>query len=236
MVDLDLTPALSQEEAKNMEQKKSEIQFKPITHGLGFHPFSDGLPYAPVVKSSPPMGSGAVAAGPPRIMAPIVRPKLPYPGISQKKEALISESPPPVLAVPSFGLGYLFKRVLAYLLDSTANTMLCILTLGSVYFHQDLDPELLMNPGLVFLISLFLFVFNWALITAQEVAFGTSFGKRTFGLVLKGGSGALFWRSVFFLMSVGFFGMGLLWALFKKNKRCWHDVAVDLQPIELAQL
>lgn len=219
-----------------MEQKKSEIQFKPITPGLGFHPFSDGLPYAPVVKSSTPMGTGAVAAGPPKMVFPVARPRVPLQAAIPKKESRAQEPAPPLLPVSSFGWGYLIKRMFAYLLDGTANTLLCVLTLGFVYYQQGLDPELLLNPGLIFLISIFLFCFNWALITAQEVAFGTSFGKRTFGLVLRGKTGTIFWRGVFFLMSVGFFGMGLIWALFKKNKRCWHDVAVDLQPIEVAKL
>lgn len=58
----------------------SELEFKPITEGLGFHPFADGLPYAPVSKKGATqkaaeaarkaatgapasMGTGAVAAG-----------------------------------------------------------------------------------------------------------------------------------------------------------------------------
>ena len=51
--------------------REPELKFSPITEGLGFHPFSDGLPYAPVTKSReaqaerPPadLSSGAGAPG-----------------------------------------------------------------------------------------------------------------------------------------------------------------------------
>jgi hypothetical protein len=50
--------------------EKEKIQFKPLHDGMGFHPFSDGLPYAPESKkaTSPRVsstGSGATAAGRP---------------------------------------------------------------------------------------------------------------------------------------------------------------------------
>src|SRR4051812_22981324 len=34
-----------------MEKTRQPIDFKPLSEGLGFHPFADGLPYAPVVKT-----------------------------------------------------------------------------------------------------------------------------------------------------------------------------------------
>ncbi len=83
---------------------------------------------------------------------------------------------------------------------------------------------------------LFLCVFNWAITTAQEVAFSTSLGKRLFGLALNGSASAIFLRAFFFLPSVGFAGIGLIWALFDRRKRCWHDLVVDLQPTEIAYL
>jgi len=50
--------------------EKAKIQFKPLHEGMGFHPFSDGLPYAPESKtkyaSGPSTGTGAVSAGRPR--------------------------------------------------------------------------------------------------------------------------------------------------------------------------
>lgn len=50
--------------------EKERIQFKPLHDGMGFHPFSDGLPYAPESKAkTKPVtssGAGAVAAGRPQ--------------------------------------------------------------------------------------------------------------------------------------------------------------------------
>src|ERR1700687_3561817 len=85
-----------------MEQGGKRIDFKPITQGLGFHPFSDGLPYAPVSKAAQrpqatphtPLsremarelakefaaGAGAISAGqpgfayPPRVTVPVASP------------------------------------------------------------------------------------------------------------------------------------------------------------------
>ncbi|MEO5971600.1 MAG: hypothetical protein ABIQ95_16870, partial [Bdellovibrionia bacterium] len=55
----------------------STVSFQPVTEGLGFHPFSDGLPYAPMGKNPKASatsklllstsGAGAIAAGPPRV-------------------------------------------------------------------------------------------------------------------------------------------------------------------------
>src|SRR5689334_11933992 len=64
---------------------KNEISFRPLTEGLGFHPFSDGLPYAPVNPSNKSAGqasgpnprlsngTGAVAAGAPRFNTQAIR-------------------------------------------------------------------------------------------------------------------------------------------------------------------
>lgn len=50
--------------------EKNKIQFKPLHEGMGFHPFSDGLPYAPESKAKTANTSrsaaGASAAGRPR--------------------------------------------------------------------------------------------------------------------------------------------------------------------------
>ena len=64
------------------------------------------------------------------------------------------------------------------------------------------------------------------------MAFHTTLGKRLFGLALPGNAIAIFLRAFFFLPSALFCGVGLLWAAFDGRSRCWHDVVVDLQPIE----
>lgn len=46
--------------------EKEKIKFKPLHEGMGFHPFSDGLPYAPESKNKSATGTGATAAGRPQ--------------------------------------------------------------------------------------------------------------------------------------------------------------------------
>jgi len=49
--------------------EKEKIKFKPLHEGMGFHPFSDGLPYAPESKSkASSTGTGATAAGRPQFV------------------------------------------------------------------------------------------------------------------------------------------------------------------------
>ena len=55
--------------------QESDLEFKPLTEGLGFQPFSDGLPYAPLSKSArgaaiSTTGAGATVAGPHRYSMP----------------------------------------------------------------------------------------------------------------------------------------------------------------------
>lgn len=264
---------------KGPEKNQITLDFQPITQGLGFHPFSDGMPYAPIGKTqnSPQkkssLGSGATAAGRPsfattapkmtqgtstaltparpaaRISVPVARPAY-QPQVPGKLKTTVQPNhsasliQPAALASPElaaqlalhFGFGYMLKRSFAYLIDSIFNIGLCVGALSAALWKQDLSPELLLTPGVALVSILFLTLFNWAMTTAQEVAFGTSVGKRMFRLALNGSTSAIFLRAFFFLPSVGFGGIGLLWALFDSRKRCWHDLVVDLQPIEIARL
>lgn len=244
--------------------KKTELSFEPLSEGLGFHPFSDGLPYAPTSKAPTAkassqtrdlgMGAGAVSAGlpsfaspkiqAPRVSVPVAQPQ-PYqpqaPMVQPQRTsaALSTMVTSPSLAAelePSFGFGYMVKRVFAYLFDSLFNVGLCVGALSAALWRQDMNPEVLLTPGIVLVSVLFLAVFNWAITTAQEVAFGTSIGKRLFGLAIQGSTSAIFLRAFFFLPSICFGGIGILWAVFDRRRRCWHDLVVDLQPIEIARL
>src|SRR4051812_37401341 len=55
------------------EKENPPVRFQTLTDGLGFHPFADGLPYAPAGKTShpsAPMGTGATSAGRPQFVYP----------------------------------------------------------------------------------------------------------------------------------------------------------------------
>ena len=214
-----------------MEKHKADtpLSFKPLTEGLGFHPFSDGLPYAPLRKNrTPTTGGGAVAAGPPSFARPTK--------LNQATQK--AETDKPLLREETFGFSYLFKRMIAYFIDSFFNISVCVIALTYILIHEDIRIEsLVIGPDLAFLIVTFLFVFNWALITAQEVTFRSSLGKRIVSLQLSGSSASkLLLRSFLFILSGFFCGIGLLWGLFDKQKRCWHDVVTDIQPVNLTKL
>ncbi len=250
-------------------EKDPEIDFRPLSEGLGFHPFADGLPYAPVSRtqqqpaaptaspSSAPLsrhGAGAVSAGAPRfatqlpvapasLHTPVAQPRIPQPQIQPRTplatEAPIVAPPAPKLPLASIenpGFGYAFKRSLAYLLDSAFNLGLCTAALSAGLIYQGGNPELLFTPGNLLPVVLFLLGFNWAILAAQEIAFGTTVFKRLFGLILPGGATAAFLRAFFFIPSVLFGGVGLIWPLFDRQRRCWHDLVVNVQPIEIARL
>lgn len=231
----------------NPEKKDGEIQFKPLTDGLGFHPFADGLPYAPASKT-PTTGTGAVAAGRPVFVNPVpARPVDPTVAIIKKElEAFAAEKAAeksrPAVAQPApqiqtkavtfrrHGLGYVLQRFFAYVIDSSFNLSVCAAVLSTAMLSEDIDSLGLYRPSALLFAALFLFFCNWALIAAQEVAFGTSLGKRIFGLKLHGSAMETFVRAVLFIPSLLFSGLGILMALFDSRKRCWHDRATQLQP------
>ncbi len=202
-------------------------------------------------------GSGATAAGAasfalparpnltsftalPRVSVPVAPPSLnsPHGSVQAQDKASSAQMSAEFQAelAPANGLGYLAKRSVAYLLDTAFNTGLCAGTFGFALWKQGISPETLIGPSMIFLFVVFLCTFNWAIMTAQEMAFGTTLGKRIFGLALDGSGAAIFLRAFFFLPSAGFLAVGLLWGIFDRRKRCWHDLVVNLQPIEIAQL
>lgn len=244
------------------ESETKPLSFKPLSEGLGFHPFSDGLPYAPVSKSrqsqqptatpytpSSPnmnsMGTGAMAAGAPRF-APLVRRPAefrPAPGpslaktISSPRPAMANPAPvmpAPMESAPSWE--YLPKRFFAALFDLLINFMLCGAAILVGLWNQDVATSDFWSASMWILGGVFALAFHWALVTAQEVAFGTSLGKRFLGLRLEGTPGALLWRAVVFIPSIGLAGIGLLWGFFDSKRRCLHDIASGVQPLETVQL
>ena len=253
-------------EKRTGEPTSRDISFQPLSEGLGFHPFSNGLPYAPISKVTSKSGSGATVAGASSFVAQLQRPQFAAPSnpvsqklaqqavqlndarLAQAKQSASAASAASSLHEPirqpgldpmieqGFGVGYSMKRVTAYLLDTSINLALCAGVLSVALWKQNVSPDILINPGVILVAALFIGFFSWALVTAQEIMFGTSVGKRIFGLALQGSVSAIFLRALFFIPSLGFCGLGLLWAAFDSKKRCWHDIAFSLQPIEIAQI
>jgi uncharacterized RDD family membrane protein YckC len=237
------------------------LGFHPFSDGLPYAPTST-TPTSSLSKVQQAIkgtsGAGAVAAGPASYVVPasatrsrvsvpvaapkpVLEPRAPAQPLAPAAHRIRTSTAQPSVAVEtrferSFGFVYLIKRVLAYILDTALNSALCITALSMALVNQNIPPEELFSPGVALLAILFVSLFSWALITAQEVAFATSVGKRVFGLAIQGGASAAFLRAFFFLPSAGFCGLGLLWAIFDRRKRCWHDLVVDSQPIEIARI
>lgn len=223
-----------------------EIRFKPLTDGLGFHPFEDGLPYAPSQVQKKQPASGAVAAGRAQFSYPAQSPirSSPVDATAEKirrelesiqtqrleqARAMATRSQAPIEV--TYGLSYSFIRVFAFLLDTTFNLSICASILSSALISTDVENLKTTSDSALITVVVFLFICNWALFAAQEVAFGTTLGKRIFGLKLEGTGIQCLIRALLFLPALLLGGVGIIIALFDPKKRCWHDRLTQIQPI-----
>ena len=184
-------------------------------------------------------GSGAVAAGFPRAVLnpPKVRASA---DIFQALPTSFSKSVPnqvvaeqPVAQTQRvFGWAYVFKRIAAFLVDGVSTLAIAVAVLGGWLIQSQMPTSKLMSPSIMALAVAALILLQWLILTLEEVIFKSTLGKSIFGLSLQGTRAAIFLRAFFFLPSLGFLGAGVLWAAFDQRKRCWHDLVVDLQPIE----
>lgn len=217
--------------------EKTPLEFKPVHRGLGFHPFSEGLPYgspaAPAPNKKPLLPTGATVAGPIRYAPPeSLRGK---PLTQLQAEAQEHAPTQNLTPTPSLGWGYLGFRLLAFVIDGITHLSLSILILMGVLQLLGHGPLVLFEPGIIEAALLFAIVLSWSLSTAQEVALGSTPGKRILGLKLHGSPGLIFLRSLLFIPSLLMMGSGVVWALLNRERRCWHDAAVGIQPMRSAR-
>jgi len=216
--------------------QNEKIKFSPLHDGVGFHPFSEGLPYAPQIKTalkttpkvenkpthtapaiSPSMnrGAGAVSAGAPTFAMPKTTRQLQQQINAPLANTQTFASPDTVKSLaPTESL--LRARFFAYLLDTVMHlgfwiTINLIATFG---FHFQLDGSLLVKNWLGF--TLFFAFSQWFFIAMQEVLFETTIGKSFFGLEFKRTrksffASSLFLRSIVFMAGMIFMGLGLLY-------------------------
>jgi hypothetical protein len=213
--------------------ERNKIQFKPLHEGMGFHPFSDGLPYAPESKakaSAPSTGTGAVSAGRPRFStqthtptrtgmktarqlqampqapAPQIQPAREVPNLRITRSAPIAPTPrisPEIESAP------LRERFFAYLLDTVIHASFWIGTnLAALFFFDfKIDGEIVQEHLGQFLA--FFMISQWIFIALQEVLFETSLGKSFFNLEFKRNHRSLFLRSTVFMLGALAAGLGL---------------------------
>jgi len=161
-------------------------------------------------------------------------PQAARPGVETARKA------PPVeqrlIAEEKPGYIYLLKRFVAYGVDLLLSTSVLISVL---FAWQAWDPRglgKLLDPISIEMLGVIGLVFHWVLLLVTEVIFLSSFGKRLMGLKLAASRSEAILRAFFFVPVVAFGGLGILWALVDRRKRCWHDHIVDSQPIEVARL
>ena len=213
-----------------------KIKFKPLHEGMGFHPFSDGLPYAPetkkaeVKKAPHPTthlngGTGAISAGRPRFATQFpqsqpsqtarqlqqqtqmhVNPLAQASAKSNKATALSPQSAPITSADAKETL--LRRRFFAYLMDTVIHAGFWLATnLAALFFFKfQLDSDILKNNFFSFF--LFFVISQWIFVALQEVLFENSIGKVFFNLEFKRNHRSLFLRSIVFVMGACALGLG----------------------------
>ena len=215
--------------------ERNKIQFKPLHEGMGFHPFSDGLPYAPESKakaSTPSTGTGAVSAGRPRFSTQTLAPTRTGMKTARQLQAMPQTQPPPTQIKPSRESSNLRtqkapltappiqsstesdtppvrERFFAYLLDTVIHASFWIGTNLAALFFFDfrLDGEIVQENLGQFLA--FFLISQWIFIALQEVLFENSLGKSFFNLEFKRHHPSLFLRSTVFMLGLLAAGLGL---------------------------
>jgi hypothetical protein len=198
--------------------EKQKISFKPLHEGMGFHPFSDGLPYAPESKAKYQNGTGANAAGRPQFISQTINPsgRTPIKTARQLQTATPQARPAPAVKAkapelkPVATSSLIRKRAFAYLLDSILHAGFWIATnlAALVVFKFQFDAEIVRESLGQFIA--FLLISQWIFIALQEVLFETTLGKTFFNLEFKRNHKSLFLRSFVFMLGALFFGMGLV--------------------------
>jgi hypothetical protein len=191
--------------------QNEKIKFKPLHEGVGFHPFSEGLPYAPQAqtKTEPkprpnsntairdlPRATvnpaGATSAGIPSFNIPSM-PKTTRQLREQKNNPLasspvVTRSNKPIIPGKSLEENQdadLRTRFFAYLLDTVVHLFfwIAITLVATVGLKFEIDGSLITRNWTGFL-GFFLFS-QWFFIAMQETLFENSIGKSFFGLEFR---------------------------------------------------
>jgi hypothetical protein len=192
----------------------SDLDFKPESEGLGFHPFSNGLPYSPVPSksliSTPNLGRAPAAAAP---------------SILPREVLWNKETPAPVQAPAQAKHHPLYRtrRVAAFVVDLVVSAVAVFGIFGTGAILTGLNIDVFDSRDALFATAAFFLMFHWLWSTIQEVALKATFGKNLLGLSLDGGTGAILLRAVMFVPSLALGGIGILFSLLDREGRCWHD-------------
>ncbi len=214
-----------------METSRDKINFKSVHEGMGFHPFSDGLPYAPVSKSvstdkktdkqndrqsiptyTPPPATKTFArpATPVQTLdrssaaAPVFAQKIPQFHFKTEVDEIKVQTTPEIHVQP----GLTRKRVFAFLLDVVIHAFAWQIVNGLVlaFTGSGFDWSIVADRP-AFFFCLF-YVSQWFFIGTQEALFKSTLGKSFFELEFKTDHSSLFFRSLVFHLGLLCFGIG----------------------------
>ncbi len=215
--------------------QNSEVSFRPLHSGMGFHPFPDGLPYTTPNKNRAPAPERPMPTqAQPTFRAPVRQFTTPVKS-PVKVEAEPRKIPLLKDTGESLGISYLLKRVVAYSLDFAIHSSLVTAVVALAFWFNEIDPRILVDSGMLLVAGVFLIGFNWFLVMLQETLFQTSLGKSAFRLVLPTSRLKIFLRALLFIPSA-LLGIGLILGLFNRKRRCLHDFLLDAQPIRVTKL
>ena len=217
--------------------EKGKIQFKPLHEGMGFHPFSDGLPYAPESKSKYSNGVGANAAGRPQFATPSTSgpalapatsssPKVTARQLQERqissqntigktnatsaaKAGVTSAKPKTAAAVaPAIESSLIRKRAFAYLMDTVIHAGFWLaVNLTALFLFKFQIDAEIVRENFGQFLVFFL-ISQWMFIALQEILFENSIGKVFFNLEFKRNHSSLFLRSMVFMLGALCFGLG----------------------------
>ncbi|VAW54385.1 hypothetical protein MNBD_GAMMA06-822 [hydrothermal vent metagenome] len=136
----------------------------------------------------------------------------------------------------------LFRRLFAVLYDSFL--LLAILFIVSA-IATTLNHGKAVEPGDIFypVFVFFIFGLSYLYFAWFWIHGGQSLGMKTWQIQLQSTvseNNNIDWkiaarRFMVAIISWGIFGLGFLWALFDKKKRCWHDIASKTVLVDLRQ-
>ena len=219
--------------------EKNKIQFKPLHEGMGFHPFSDGLPYAPESKSKYGNGSGATSAGRPQFATPttsgpalapatstsprvtarqlqerkpqvnITHHEMARANVKQTAQKTAQSIAPQIAPAPQTEKAILRRRAFAYLLDTLIHAGFWLTSNLAALFFFKFQLDSDIIKENFGQFAVFFILSQWLFIALQEILFENSIGKVFFNLEFKRNHRSLFLRSFVFMMGVACLGLGL---------------------------
>lgn len=202
----------------------SELKFRPLTEGLGFHQEQA----APKLPATPPRFVTEVKSRAQPVATyqalPVAAPVLP----ARKHQAPSSQPSP----VPTYHHddSYIVRRFWAYIVDFSIHSLICILAFGIAIWVLDLPLLTIATLKTLAMMAGFMLFFNASLILAEEIAVGTTPGKSFLDLKIEGTPIRLVLRTIFFYVGTVAAGIGWIPALFTKKQSALHDWITGTQP------